>query len=54
MPSGKHKRYEKSYFNDLNNEKIDFWCFHGKNKKEAKKAKSINKKKQKTGNKNRK
>lgn len=55
MPSGKHKRYEKSYFNDLNNQVFDFWNFnHNGNKTEAKKAKRINKKKQKTGNKNRK
>ena len=48
MPSGKHKPYEKSYFNDLNKQEFDFLNFvHDGNRKEAKKAKRLKQKKQK-------
>lgn len=48
MPSGKHKPYEKSYFNDLNNQPFKWNSDFSKPTKEAKKAKRIKQKNKKS------
>lgn len=47
MPSGKHKPYEKSYFNDLNNQPFKWNSHFSDPRQEAKKAKRLKQKKQK-------